>query len=498
MTKRAKLTFGIILLFCNLSIAQALIFLSADTSEHYAYSITHLGNGEILIPEGIGQANYTGPFYTEVITMDQQTMVFSRMLIVPLSQNLEYAINWIIKRQDGFVGLGHCRDMVTSEVDLLLVLFDSLMNPVKDSAFGLPGYYDQILDVEAKNQRILFLTKTFNNDTAIATLWELSGEANAIKAISFDHHNVVFWGSLTYNPDINKILIKIQPYDYLAILDYPDFTVDTIIEFLQWYSVIPGPYAGFLNDSTIYDASCIKNFSPVEYWRLGFTKRTVEGNLIGNFTINDTAGASELANYNSIMILSPDTIITCAMQSTDFMVGLNDPYLGLNFSNSRIVIYAHSGEGKVYWSHSFGGDLYYIPYFLLNGEDGYIYLLGTTFDWANYTPLTGYNSTTFIFKIKASGPVTSIEESIADQGRIRLMPNPTNASTTLEGLPDEFDRQDFELQIFDVSGRLQKTLITRSSGGAVQINLAGLKKGVYFIQIAVPGGKTIVKRVVKL
>lgn len=484
------------MLFFNLSIAQVLIFLSADTFEHFAKSITQ-GSEEILIPEVIGQSNYIGPFYTDVVSLDQQTMGLTRKTIIPVSSNLEYNLSWILKKQNGFVGIGHCRESNTKEIDLLVVSFDSLMNPLKDSVFGEPAYTETILDIELTGDKVLLLTSASNDTTATVSIWEFNKDFTITKVFSSSPHQVVFYGSLAYNPNIDKILLIIQPDCQLTIIDYPNLTIDTIISYVA-YPDFPGPFAGFLDNSTIYDTRCVKKFSAAEHWVLGFSTRTIEGILISDFTINDTAFANELANYNSIMFLSNDTIITCAMQSTDFMVGLNLPFLGINFSNSKIIIYAHSRSGKVYWSHTFGGDFYYLPKFILNGQDGYIYVLGTTYDWANYTPQTGFNNATFIYRIKASGPVTPIEESIIDQGRIRLMPNPAHATTTIVGMPDEFDRYDFELQIFDVSGRLQKKIKNKSSGNNVQINLAGLIKGMYFIHFILPCGEKVVRKLVKL
>ncbi len=90
----------------------------------------------------------------------------------------------------------------------------------------------------------------------------------------------------------------------------------------------------------------------------------------------------------------------------------------------------------------------------------------------------------------STGECTGVDELTAD--RYQLFPNPTDRMMTVQWSGLERPQS---MQLYSASGTLARMIPVPHSIGQVDLDLAGLSQGVYFLQIN-EGANIITKRVV--
>jgi hypothetical protein len=96
-----------------------------------------------------------------------------------------------------------------------------------------------------------------------------------------------------------------------------------------------------------------------------------------------------------------------------------------------------------------------------------------------------------IYETTATGIAEHAKTGQLSHARLRAVPNPVNSRLRISGAAGAAS-----VVVYDAVGRNVGTEAARSKGGAVELNMAGLRSGVYFVEVGKNPG-TEVLRVIK-
>ena len=482
----------IVLLSINLW-AQPIVLSPPDQFIHINTSLTSSNTGEIIIPEGLAEINpidSTEYLYSRVLIFDPISLSYqTRIISQPDSIHqlvLQY-VNWSNGRYDCF---GYAINSITGDGDAIMLQLDTSFCILNFQIFGLPTHFEYLEDLEVLPQGYIITLSAYKAQDELIRVFKIDTNFNVVDSVSFSN-TLIVTADQVYNPYTNKILVCTDGAEEWYLLDYETLDLDTS----GYYNNIPNLWnpaspIKLLGPSKYYQPYYKRKYmagSLTNGWKLGYMFRDSLGTIYEQELSDFSQDTTEIVPDDCILVVSPDTLITCVMKSIDFDYANFAPEsILIWYIDSWVSIYAHSPTGEVYWRLSFGGDMHWQPTMVYGANDGTFYLLG----WYSDISVLRPNFYWFLMRSDKDGKILSRREFPANQTTLQLAPNPSSTFTRITStLPYHTSRID-HISILDMSGKLILSTAAYDLGDGFILETSGLDNGTYIVQITYFNGHT--------
>lgn len=213
----------------------------------------------------------------------------------------------------------------------------------------------------------------------------------------------------------------------------------------------------------------------------------VKYDSVGNIMWAKNSGGSTDDIGQGISTDANGNVFVTGAFGSDFVVFDNDTLNNIDPSGNTgdIFIVKYNTIGNVIWTKRAGGYNNDVGRSICN-NNGDLFLIGDF-----YSPAISFNNATLsnnglfdIFITKLSSIVSGISETNSDDNFINISPNPFTTHTTVQVASYEIRNTSYEVEMYDVFGRIVKQFVIRNSSFVIE--RGDLPSGLYFIRLATP------------
>jgi hypothetical protein len=473
--------------------AQSEVITHIDQSDHYVSNLAQTHDHKIaFIDLAVDSVNGSLKYTSTIVTADPQLNFVKGDTIPSIYPGKDLALQWLYSKASGFVVFGFLFDQATGSSDIVIALMDSNFSIISDTIIFFPNSRDNICKVIPVPDGYGVLCYQYRpGQTYIGLhLIKLTTSLQILDTLTiYDTQD----GNedLTYNATMQKIFILHNGGFKLGIVDYASFKIDTILinfpySIFEWF---PGSSIQSLGSSGLYQtlSRVIDRPGPQQDgWKMARLIRDTLGNISNAVVMQTNLDTTEIVPRDAVLILSSDTIISCAVKSWEYDNWGSFPTLGQPWVHSWVSIYSHSLCGAVHWNLTFGGDLYYETKCTYRWSDGSFFSLGSTHTPYSFRIKFGW----FLVHFTNSGQLLGYNSYKNNSYPIFLYPNPSEDWVTLDWRNSETNNSISSIRVYNLSGKLVFKYEGKGLSSPFTLNTSSFIAGPYLVSVSNEYGKS--------
>jgi len=455
------------LLFCfqvgQLTAQQGFVYedSTTDTTE-YVSSVVELRTGGYVA--ALRKITAEGR-HCQMVKLDENGALLQTAV---LGQNSHLLINAVAETTAGILLFGTAGDYLTG--DFVSILLDQNLAVIAQYSVPLGNFQESGVFVTPLDSFLLISGTVLENSHFRSFLLKVASNGEII------NFNPLFVNDLISNglyrkSDQRFLFFGYQEKIYEADAD---LQIDTIVGQTPYGLWMEGGMA-WANDSTLLLVGKRKNniFQPPyeDTQNIGIGVLDQHWHKKNLYQIGMPKDTIDFPAFN--------TPISVA-SSGDIFVGGNAHYqvgywLYRHKPSWQVLAKLHPDNFSPQWVKYYGGDAYYSMFGVLATSDGGCLMYG-----AKYTKQGEADADGYIMKVAGDGTTSNDEPKKDDPWKVQVFPNPVSSQLSIRS-----DQQPFRFELFDVAGKMVKSLESTSELLEVEVN--DLPAAAYFYKITAAG-----------
>jgi hypothetical protein len=466
---------------------QQISWLASDSNKQILIGKTCILEDELVIPLHIYDIN-NHTRTSSILKFNTNNSSVKEFNVIAHSSDSVDVIEHCVLFQDHLWAFGRSFNKSNQSQDLLIRQYDTSFALMWDTVLVDTLYsFEYFQDIDFGDSTF-FLVSQSDPSPSVGKIWTIDdGRVTQRFTIPVDTFSISFWRNLFVDANTGTITVK-QDLGYRLIIDADSFSLDTAT-YMSYHDFFASPFITGLDSNLYLEIFAHKKpgtqFPNVE-WQTVICTTNNYGQVINEYVLDPTVAGTEVYYQNSTETLNQDTLISCVIQSDEFLnFGYATPHSSVIYPfETNITIYAYSPQGSVHWSSSFNIDGFIYPIALHLTSSNELILIGQMVyvdNWGTGQPLP---NRPFIVKLSKEGQILQrSQRDLHSTSQLTCYPNPNDGIFHINLRKEQLTQSPLSIEIFDLFGKKVKELNETAHNESIKIDISDLRGSLYLISV---------------